>query len=142
MNKFEEAFITSKAQYQSRCPHQADSGCTHIIWHTLRTKETVGVCTLCNRIWHDNDFDYWLWRKKPSLSQGSSDNGLAPCVGHGILPITGSDPGPAFSPTEFDKLSDTEIAFLMDGIRKYRKMLKAVTQAIDEQFSGPEWRVG
>lgn len=137
MNKFDESWILSHAKSQSDCLHRAGDvpgGKSSIVWHTLRTKETVGVCLHCNRKFRENDFDYWLWRKKPSLSYGSSDSSENPVnEGQYYTPFAGP-----YEATDLDKLSDSEIKFLFDGVRKYRRMLKV----IEKEFSSPEWSVG
>src|ERR1700757_2690345 len=86
MNEFEEPVILGRAKHQVECNHIAGGSLcpnnqyakTSIVWHTLRSKETIGVCFNCNRTFRETDFDYWLWRKKPSLSYGSSDSSENP----------------------------------------------------------------
>ena len=142
MNEFDESWIIPRAKSQADCTHVAGGGSclgnkysrTSIVWHTLRTKETVGICFNCNRKFRETDFDYWLWRKKRSLSYGSSDSSDNPAnKGISYTPFAGP-----YEETDLDKLSDSEIKFLFDGARKYRRMLKV----IEKEFSSPEWSVG
>lgn len=130
----------TKGIRQSQCEHLA--GCTplgeiisnrtSIVWHTLRTKETVGVCTNCNRYFRENDFDYWVWRKKPSYSWGSSDNGPNPANEKFGVPSSW-----VYPETDLDKLSDAEINFLFEGVQAYRKAQKA----LEKHFGSEVWSV-
>ena len=66
---------------QAQCPHIAGCdrlsemrdpmGRTSIIWHTSDSSETLGICTNCQRIFHENDPDYAVWRQKPSFNKQS-----------------------------------------------------------------------
>jgi hypothetical protein len=66
---------------QANCPHIAGCdrlsemrdpmGRTSIIWHTSDSSETLGICTNCQRIFHENDPDYAEWRQKPSFNKQS-----------------------------------------------------------------------
>lgn len=67
---------------QEKCPHIAGSnplseqtdyhGRTSIVWHTLPTKETVGICLNCQRQFWSTDADYDIWKNKPSFCRASS----------------------------------------------------------------------
>lgn len=66
---------------QENCPHLAGSnslsdqpdllGRTCIVWHTSDSTETFGICSNCQRIFRDNDPDYGVWRRKPSINKQS-----------------------------------------------------------------------
>jgi hypothetical protein len=68
-------------QAQKDCPHLAGSnslsdqpdllGRTCIIWHTSDSSETYGLCLNCQRQFHENDEDYAMWRRKPSICKQS-----------------------------------------------------------------------
>lgn len=71
----------NKHANQKYCPHIA--GCnplsevrdhanrTSIIWHVTDSTETIGICTNCQRVFHENDPDYAEWRQKPSYNRMS-----------------------------------------------------------------------
>lgn len=105
---------------------------TSIVWHTLRTRETVGICTVCQRHFRENDFDYALWRSKPSFNWGSSDKSENPANKIARPPhyYWGKE-------HELDKLSDAEIKFLFEGVQAYRKAQKALQQ----HFGSEVWSV-
>lgn len=78
---------------QNRCPHVAGSlgeeydvrGRTSIVWHTLNTNETVGICTGCFRNFFPSDPDYQEWFKKKSINtrsraEYSSEAKAEPCL--------------------------------------------------------------
>ena len=66
---------------QSECSHLAGGnrlsespdprGRTSIVWHTLNTNETVGICTNCFRNFFPSDPDYQEWFKKKSINTRS-----------------------------------------------------------------------
>lgn len=72
----------AKYANQKACPHIA--GCnslsdfrdhmsrTSIIWHKTDSSETLGICTNCQRIFHDNEPDYQEWRSKPCFNKPSA----------------------------------------------------------------------
>jgi hypothetical protein len=66
---------------QDQCPHLAGSNPlsdqpdllnrTSIIWHTSDSSETYGICTNCQRVFHENDADYAQWRRRVSINKQS-----------------------------------------------------------------------
>lgn len=71
----------AKRAEQNACPHIAGcnplseemhpSGKTAIIKHRLDSSEVIGICTNCQRVWHENDSDYAEMLRKPSINRQS-----------------------------------------------------------------------
>lgn len=133
-------------------PSVSGSNKTSIVWHQFnkpsrfhrrvplreaelsKPPEIVGVCTGCNRIFRETDFDYGYWFSLPSGNYGSSASGENPANKN----WDGKEPDIfAYPATGLDSLSDEEIKFLFEGVQEYRKHQKKLT----EYFSGPQWTV-
>ena len=47
-------------------------GRTSIVWHIGDVGQDVGICTVCQRIWHEGDPDFSQWRTKKSINVQSA----------------------------------------------------------------------
>lgn len=153
MGKIDGQMRAHKFRSQTDCNHwqgwappsEHGSDKTSIVWHTLNKptrgstlhQETVGVCTGCNRIFRETDFDYSYWFNLPSGSFGSSADGGNPANRNFKSPTVVGPSQFAYPAEDLDKLSDAEIKFLFEGVQEYRKRQKK----LNEYFSGPQWTV-
>ena len=104
LRKLEQRRIILDKLAQEECPHIAGCnplssqkdylGRTSIVWHTLPTKETVGICLNCQRQFWPTDADYEEWKQKLSNCRASS--GVDRNVG---APLSALDPN-SISPLE------------------------------------------
>lgn len=144
---------------QDMCPHLAgglgedSSNRTSIVWHQLNTEEIVGICLECGRKFWPSDEDYWTWRRKPSFNRMSGAGIKSRLTGYEeefsktylqddlyrmLDKERESQGGYAYPAEGLDALSDSQIKFLMEGIREYRRALKDPTKYLEEEFSKPE----
>lgn len=65
---------------QDSCAHLA--GCsllgescsdrTSIVWHTLNSGKTIGICLVCQKQWKETDSDFLEWKSKPCFNAPST----------------------------------------------------------------------
>lgn len=151
--QIQERLAANKKYVQDICPHvagcsalseQQDTwGRTSIVWHTLNTKEEIGLCTNCHREFRSTDADFVLWREKPSFNRASSacsipnPNGVKLNEEHKqdtrtfeqeelwAISQAYKDAGPFGHPAqELDALSDKEIKNLFEGVRAERQQAR------------------
>lgn len=170
----------NKKSSQDNCPHIAGcselsrrsdvAGRSSIVWHTLDTGVTVGICTVCQRELVPEDEDYVKWRKVPSFCKSSAAgqrwwlssniSATKPLKDYSATDYKGQSSYTqdelyslleqeretagffAYSAEGLDALPDADIKKLFEGVKEYRKALRNPEDALEKIYSGPEWSVG